>query len=246
MEAAPPLARLRLTGLVLAAVLGTGGCATGHLADPWDGLTEPWDDRIIAEGPCVDGERHGWWTLRWPRGLVAAGSYDRGEERGEWYYRYPDGGCKVVTYRYSPREVRIEEQPMGNAVMFAGHVFLQHLEPHCNLPGFWTTSWLESEAKTQAGEEALGFTREQRRRIQESLEEAGFDPGPADGVFSPRTRMAFARWQDARGYEMTRYLAKGQVLAMAGADGGRVGTGGGEGDHRTSAKRGGYARRPVG
>ena len=159
MEAAPPLARLRLTGLVLAAVLGTGGCATGHLADPWDGLTEPWDDRIIAEGPCVDGERHGWWTLRWPRGLVAAGSYDRGEERGEWYYRYPDGGCKVVTYRYSPREVGIEEQPMGNAVMFAGHVFLQHLEPHCNLPGFWTTSWLESEAKTQAGEEASGFTR---------------------------------------------------------------------------------------
>lgn len=221
MGAAPPLARLRLTGLVLAAALGTGGCATGRLvADPWDGLTEPWDDRIVAEGPCVDGERHGWWTLRWPWGLVAQGFYDRGEERGEWYYRYPEGGCKVVTYGYSPREVWIEEQPMGNAVMFGGHVVLEHLEPGCNPPGVWMTSWLESEAKTraaQAAEEALGLTREQRRRIQESLEAAGFDlAGPADGVFRPYTRMAIARWQRERGYEMTTYLAKGQVLALMG------------------------------
>ena len=213
MGAAPPLARLRLTGIVLAAVLGTGGCATNHLA-------EPWDDRIVAEGPYVDGERHGEWTLRWPYGLVAGGSYDRGEERGEWYYRYPDGGCKVVTYNHL-REVRIEEQPLGNLVMLGpGHVVLEHLVARCNPPDLWHTSWLAVEAKeraVKAAEEALGLTREQRRRIQESLEEAGFDlAGPADGVFRPYTRMAIARWQRERSYEITGYLAKGQVLALMG------------------------------
>ena len=212
MGAAPPLARLRLTGTVLAAVLGTGGCATNHLA-------EPWDDRIVAEGPYVDGERHGEWTLRWPYGLVAGGSYDRGEERGEWYYRYPDGGCKVVTYNHL-REVRIEEQPLGNLVMLGpGHVVLEHLVARCNPPDLWHTSWLAVEAKeraVKAAEEALGLTREQRRRIQESLAAAGFDPGPPDGVFSPHTRMAIGRWQRERSYEMTGYLAKGQVLALMG------------------------------
>ena len=212
MGAAPPLARLRLTGTVLAAVLGTGGCATNHLA-------EPWDDRIVAEGPYVDGERHGEWTLRWPYGLVAGGSYDRGEERGEWYYRYPDGGCKVVTYNHL-REVRVEEQPLGNLVMLGpGHVVLEHLVARCNPPDLWLTSWLAAEAKeraVKAAEEALGLTREQRRRIQESLAAAGFDPGPPDGVFSPHTRMAIGRWQRERSYEVTGYLAKGQVLALMG------------------------------
>ena len=213
MGAAPPLARLRLTGLVLAALLGTGGC-TGHLA-------ERWANRIVAEGPCVDGERHGPWTLRWPYGLVAEGSYVRGVERGRWAYRYPDGRCHVAIYSRSGRkEVERIEEPVANAAMVGGHVFLKSLEPKCNPPGLWLITWIEAEAKAEAaerGEEALGLTREQRRRIQESLEAAGFDlAGPADGVFRPYTRMAIARWQRERGYEMTTYLAKGQVLALMG------------------------------
>ena len=212
MEAASPLARLLLSGLVLAALLGTGGC-TGHLA-------ERWVNRIVAEGPYVDGERHGPWTLRWPYGLVAEGSYVRGVERGRWAYRYPDGRCHVAIYSRSGRkEVERIEEPVANAAMVGGHVFLKSLEPKCNPPGLWLITWLDSKAKAkaaEAGEEALGLTREQRRRIQASLTAAGFDPGPANGVFSPRTRMALMSWQAARSYEVTGYLAKGQTLALLG------------------------------
>lgn len=68
-------------------------------------------------------------------------------------------------------------------------------------------------AELRAVEDALGLSRDQRQRIQESLATEGFDPGPVDGAFGPRTRAAIRGWQAAKGTEATGYLT--ETLAWA-------------------------------
>ena len=69
--------------------------------------------------------------------------------------------------------------------------------------GLATTSRQETE-----------LDRSERQRIQTNLAAAGFDPGPADGVFGPRTRAAIRAWQEARGLEATGQLDEASVKAL--------------------------------
>ena len=64
------------------------------------------------------------------------------------------------------------------------------------------------------------LTREERMRVQQGLAALGFDAGPADGMFGPRTRSAIGEWQQAKGLEATGYLSReeAEVLAAAGAE----------------------------
>ena len=64
------------------------------------------------------------------------------------------------------------------------------------------------------------LTREERMRVQQGLAALGFDAGPADGMFGPRTRSAIGEWQQAKGLETTGYLSRdeAEVLAAAGAE----------------------------
>ena len=62
--------------------------------------------------------------------------------------------------------------------------------------------------------EAVALDSSERRRVQEALARAGFDPGPADGKFGPRTRRAIEGWQQANGYAATGELTSGQVEAL--------------------------------
>ena len=78
---------------------------------------------------------------------------------------------------------------------------------------------------TAGSEAALGLDRAARRRIQRGLAEAGFDPGPADGVFGPGTRAAIRRWQAARGATSTGYL-DGPSAAALGAPASSAASGG--------------------
>ncbi|MYN68312.1 MAG: peptidoglycan-binding protein [Acidobacteria bacterium] len=55
-------------------------------------------------------------------------------------------------------------------------------------------------------EEGLGLDRSTRRQVQQGLQAAGFDPGVADGLFGPRTRVAIRSWQSARGARSTGSL----------------------------------------
>ena len=55
---------------------------------------------------------------------------------------------------------------------------------------------------------------DQRRRVQAALAAAGFDPGPADGQFGPRTRRAIGAWQEAAGYAATGELTGEQVEVL--------------------------------
>ena len=62
--------------------------------------------------------------------------------------------------------------------------------------------------------EAVALDSDQRRRIQAALAAAGFDPGPADGKFGPKTRRAIEAWQEAAGYAATGDLTGEQVEAI--------------------------------
>ena len=62
--------------------------------------------------------------------------------------------------------------------------------------------------------EAVALDASQRRHIQATLAAAGFDPGPADGKFGPRTRRAIEAWQQASGYVVTGDLTNEQVETL--------------------------------
>ena len=63
---------------------------------------------------------------------------------------------------------------------------------------------------------SLGLERSERRRIQEALASLAFDPGPPDGLFGRRTRLAIRGYQEAKGLEETGYLTGEQAEALLG------------------------------
>ena len=69
----------------------------------------------------------------------------------------------------------------------------------------------------EAVEAALGLDRQTRRLIQQGLESEGFDPGPPDGLFGPRTRAAIRTWQAARELADTGYVDGPQAEALRAA-----------------------------
>ena len=52
------------------------------------------------------------------------------------------------------------------------------------------------------------------QQIQAALANAGFDPGPADGTFGPKTRRAIRAWQRANGHAETGYLTRDQLRSI--------------------------------
>ena len=58
---------------------------------------------------------------------------------------------------------------------------------------------------------AVSLDPGERRRIQAVLAGEGFDPGPADGQFGPKTRRAIQAWQRANGYAATGELTRDQA-----------------------------------
>ncbi len=69
-------------------------------------------------------------------------------------------------------------------------------------------------------ETSLRLSREQRKRIQIGLWAAGFNVGPPDGKFGPRTRTAIRKWQASRGEAVTGYLEveSAKLLLAAGEE----------------------------
>ncbi len=74
------------------------------------------------------------------------------------------------------------------------------------------------DAANAAAEEAVPqdapMSREQRIQVQQGLSALGFDPGPADGLFGPKTRAAIWDWQNAKGLEATGFLTREEAEAL--------------------------------
>ena len=66
----------------------------------------------------------------------------------------------------------------------------------------------------------VDMPREVRVLVQKGLAVLGFDPGPADGLFGPKMRMAIADWQEAKGLDATGYLTpiEAEMLAAVGQE----------------------------
>ena len=71
-----------------------------------------------------------------------------------------------------------------------------------------------------AVEHSLGLDRTIRALVQMGLTSLGFDPGPADGLFGKRTRLAIRSWQSANDRQATGHLTRLQadLLTAAGRD----------------------------
>ena len=128
---------------------------------------------------------------------------------------------------------RSQEQAEARAVRAceaAGGVGCAVVESQCVSQGGHPDTWSGSESVLAAPDEGSsgptadvvedeGLTSEERLQVQQGLAALGFDAGPADGMFGPRTRSAIREWQQAKGLETTGYLSReeAEVLAAAGA-----------------------------
>ena len=83
------------------------------------------------------------------------------------------------------------------------------------LPAFILFAFLSGATSSLAQQDAP-MPRETRILVQKGLTALGFDAGPADGLFSPRTRAAIRDWQEAKGFNPTGYLTPEQAAALAG------------------------------
>ena len=65
--------------------------------------------------------------------------------------------------------------------------------------------------KPPVAEPEVALAMEKRVLVQRGLASLGFDPGPVDGIFAPKTRKAVRAWQKAKGYGVTGRLTKVQA-----------------------------------
>jgi peptidoglycan hydrolase-like protein with peptidoglycan-binding domain len=64
----------------------------------------------------------------------------------------------------------------------------------------------ELQAPAEESRPVRKLSKEQIRLVQEKLKEAGFDPGPADGVMGAKTRDALQKYQASHGLSKTGTL----------------------------------------
>ncbi len=140
-----------------------------------------------------------WVADCWNDSYVGAPSDGSAWERGDCGKRGLRGGAWV----FVPRDLRAARR----SGVFASDTLASAI-------GFRVARTLEVETVTPEApasdaavvEAALGLDRAERRRVQQGLTAAGFNPGLADGLFGEGTRSALRGWQASRGEAATGYL----------------------------------------
>ncbi|MGH1416519.1 MAG: peptidoglycan-binding domain-containing protein [Pelagimonas sp.] len=73
--------------------------------------------------------------------------------------------------------------------------------------------------KQRRAEEALGLSRDARRKIQRDLTILDFNPRGIDGIFGPGSRKAIGRWQESIGDAPSTYLTAQEIERLSEAAG---------------------------
>ncbi|RMD91846.1 MAG: peptidoglycan-binding protein [Alphaproteobacteria bacterium] len=73
----------------------------------------------------------------------------------------------------------------------------------------------ELRRRAIARERALGLALPMRRLVEFRLNALGFDPGPVDGIFDVKTRIAIYNYQKAHDLEATGYLDRATLAELA-------------------------------
>ena len=74
----------------------TGEMAQGYRQGHW--LVRDFEMESVAEGPYVDGKKHGHWVLQWHSGKVLEGPYVDGRRHGHFVLRNPSGSFEEGPY----------------------------------------------------------------------------------------------------------------------------------------------------
>ena len=196
------IASLALSGVVLSTA-PESGAAQGGAAEC---VQEPNGESSMHRHCWDGGKRQGRWKVRLPGGEVREGSYVAGKKQGHWVLRHADGTVEEGPVVDGLREGGwVARRPDGSRRMF-------EMDGGAPVAG---SVRVVAQARGGSGERnAAALTREDRRRIQSALAAQGFDPGPADGVFGPRTSRAIKAWQASNGYAATGVLTGEQAVAL--------------------------------
>ena len=113
--------------------------------------------------------------------------------------RYPDGEYEVLARNRLSRleesaRARAEESDVAPAPAPEAEKRQAAMPP------------VSAGASPEPVESSLALDRSERRRIQRGLAALGFEPGPADGLFGSRTRLAVRSYQKEKGLAETGYL----------------------------------------
>ena len=92
-------------------------------------------------------------------------------------------------------------------------------EQHCSVQEAHSTQQDAPDDRT-AQSQNVEMQREVRKLVQRGLASLGFDPGPADGLFGPKTRAAIRGWRAANALDATGHLTmpEAEALAAVGAE----------------------------
>ena len=224
------IASLALSGAVLSTALESGAVQGGAA----ECVQEPNGESSMHRHCWDGGKRQGRWKVRLPGGEVREGSYVAGKKEGRWVIRLPDGGVQEGSYVAGEKQGHwvlrhadgtVEEGPVVDGLREGGWVARRPdgsrrtFEMDGGAPVAGSVR-VEAQAQGRGEEEAL--TRGDRRRVQSALAAQGFAPGPADGVFGPRTSRAIKAWQASNGYAATGVLTGEQAVALHSAAAQRV------------------------
>lgn len=126
------------------------------------------------------------------------------------HYQRPDSS------RQARQPPAVVEKPQGENASYAGSNREVHSLSHWSLQHELVANTQSLDNHTQPRTKAMGLSERDRRthlgsgegsgvqareyaaqipQVQRQLKEAGFDPGPIDGVLGPRTRMALRKYQ---------------------------------------------------